>query len=394
MKRALALIALLVSANADAAEKWLDNYNNGVAAVNGRRYDSGAALLQKAIAERPNEGTELKVGLTIVAAYTPHFWLGIAKFNQGDVDGALREWRVSEEQGAIARTAYYSKLKDWVARAQAEKQIQAEKAASGARKAADAAIRRAVESQGDALSAGGDRTDAYRDAQRKLQDALNNFRKAGTNTAAYDAVTATAEQAAQSFGAAAEEGKRLKAVANNRPKPPVPAPKPVEIDIPFDEPAPPKTDTAVTKPPVPVPVPVEPKPKPDTKPADTRPVIPTTTSVAGPTPVPVPDTKPVPAPPVKVDVTPAYRAFATGDLVSAERLLTRMLATTPAAEAYLLRGCVRYTQAMLSRSPDALLLAATDDFRAALERNRALRLDRRVFSPKLVERFEQIRSGR
>jgi hypothetical protein len=71
-----------------------------------------------------------------------------------------------------------------------------------------------------------------------------------------------------------------------------------------------------------------------------------------------------------------------------------MLAATPAAEAYLLRGCVRYTRAMLSRAPDALLLAATDDFKAALEKNRALRLDRRVFSPKLVERFEQVRNGR
>ena len=380
-----ALIVLLFATNAFAAEKWLENYNKGVEAVNARRYAEAVPLLTKAIAERPTEATELKVSTTIIAAYTPHFWLGIAKFNVGDVDAALREWRVSEEQGAIARTAYYSRMKDWVARAQTEKQLQAEKAASGAKKAADTAIRRAVELQGNALSAGGDRTDAYRDAQRKLQDALARFRAAGTNVAAYESVQQSAEQAAQSFGEAAEEGKRLRAAAANRPKPlPVPPPKPLDVVVPFeDAPAPPvtKPEPKIEPKPVPPPVvitqtvpPVVEKPKPIT-----------------PTPAPV-----IVAPPAaqKADVTPAYRAFATGDLDTAETLLNRILAKTPAAEAYLLRGCVRYTKAMLSRTPNALLLAATDDFKAALERNRALRLDRRVFSPKLVERFEQVRNGR
>jgi tetratricopeptide (TPR) repeat protein len=390
VRRAFAFALLFAAANAFAAEKWLENYNKGVEAVNARRYAEAAPLLAKAIAERPTEGTELKVSMTVVAAYTPHFWLGIARFNLGDVDAALREWRVSEEQGAIARTAYYSRMKDWVARAQTEKQLQAEKAASGAKKAADAAIRRAVESQGDALSAGGDRTEAYRDAQRKLQDALARFRQAGTNSAVFDSVAQTAEQAAQSFTDAAEEGKRIKAAAANRPKPqPVPVqPKPVEFSVPFEgdpKPAlpPQKTETVA-----PAPI-VE-------KPGGGQAIvpIPVPIAVAKPTtPAPEPAGR-IAGPPPKVDVTPAYRAFATGDLAMAERLLDRMLDTTPAAEAFLLRGCVRYTRAMLSRTPDALLLAATDDFRAALDRNRALRLDRRVFSPKLVERFEQVRSGR
>ena len=385
------IVLLLLAANAFAAEpKWLENYNKGVAAVNAARYAEAVPLLSKAIAERPAEGTELKVSLTVVAAYTPHFWLGIAKFNTGDVDAALREWRISEEQGAIARTPYYSRLKDWVARAQTEKQLQAEKAASGPKKAANAAIGRALQVQLDAAAAGGDRTEAYRDAQRKLQDAQARFRQAGTNSAAYESVAQAAEQAAQNFSAAAEEGKRIKAAAANRPKPaqvqptPVPVqpvqPKPTEFEVPFDDqpkPAPPvKTETvapsprqpptANRQPPTIVPTPEQPKPQ-----------------------VIVEQPKPV-----KVDVTPAYRAFAMGDLAAAERLLNRMLAANPAAEAYLLRGCVRYTKAMLSRTPDALLLAATDDFRAALQRNRALRLDRRVFSPKLVAHFEQVRGRR
>lgn len=393
MRRAL-LVVLLLALDASAAEKWLDNYNKGVEAVNARRYSEAIPLLSKAIAEHPTEGTELKVSLTVVAAYTPHFWLGIAKFNVGDVDGALREWRVSEEQGAIAKTPYYSRLKDWVARAQTEKQLQAEKAASGAKKSADAAIRHAVELQGNALSAGGDRTEAYRDAQRKLQDALARFRLAGTNSAAYESVEQTAGQAAQSFAEAAEEGKRIRAAAANRPKPApvqVQPQKPLEVVVPFDDdppvkkpdpvkPEPVVTQTAAPPPPKPTPVVTIEKPKP----APVTPAQTTTTTAAAPLPAAAP----------KVDVTPAYRAFAMGDLNTAENLLNAIIARSSAAEAFLLRGCVRYTRAMLSRTPDPLLLAAADDFRAALDRNRALRLDRRVFSPKLVERFEQVRRGR
>ncbi|HVG24891.1 MAG TPA: hypothetical protein VND45_12100 [Thermoanaerobaculia bacterium] len=379
MRRSLALALLLVASDAFGAEKWLESYNKGVEAVNARRYAEAVPLLQSAIVARPMEATELKVSMTIVAAYTPHFWMGIAKFNVGEIDAALREWRISEEQGAIARTPYYSRLKDWVARAQTEKQLQAEKAASGPKKNASAAIGRAVELQVAALTSGGDRTDAYRDAQRRLQDAQARFRQAGTNGEAYESVAQIAEQAAQSFSAAADEGKRIKAAAANRPKPapPVVVEKPVEVSVPFEEPVRPD------------PLPVAPPAAPPERRAEARPTL--TETVAPVIEKPGVAPKPVVA---KADVTPAYRAFATGDLATAERLLNRIIATTPAAEAYLLRGCVRYTRAMLSQTPDALLLAATDDFKAALERNAALRLDRRVFSPKLVERFEQVRSGR
>jgi tetratricopeptide (TPR) repeat protein len=380
MRRALAFALLFVAANAFAAEKWWDAYNRGTAAVNARRYADAQSAMQAAIAANPNEGSEIKVGTTIIGSYLPHFWLGIAKYHLGDIDGALREWRISEEQGAVARTPYFSQLKNWVQRGQLEKQRLAEQAASGPRKAAESAISRAVQAQGDAMGAGGDRTESYRDAQRRLQDALARFRQAGTNAGAYESIAETAEQATQRFAAAAEEGKRLKAAA--KPKPQPPAPKPIEIEVPFEAP-PVKTETVV-------PVTVTPK-------KDPPPVVVKEVPVEKPAPVVTPAQPPAPVTtpvPVRADVTPAYRAFAMGDLVTAERLLTAMLAKTPAAEAYLLRGCVRYTQATLSRAPEPLLAAATNDFKAALARNRYLRLDPSVFSPKLVRRFEQVRNGR
>src|SRR6185369_1569441 len=58
----------------------------------------------------------------------------------------------------------------------------------------------------------------------------------------------------------------------------------------------------------------------------------------------------------------AYRAFATGDFDTAESLLTKILGSKPEAQAYALRGCARYTRAMLSRKADAMLASAAEDF--------------------------------
>ena len=421
MRRVLAI--LLFASTAFAAERWWDSYNRGVAAVNGKNYGLAATLLQKAIAENPTEGTAVRAGKSIIT-YVPHFWLGIAKFNLGDTDGALREWRISEEQGAVARTSYYSAMKDWVARAQREKQNEARDAVSGPSKAAEGAISRAMQIQGDAMSAGGDRTQSYRDAQRKLQEALTQFRKAGNDANVYASVSRTAEQAAKLFSTASEEGKKAKAAAAARPKPVKPAPaRPVQTAAPVET-TPVKTETVAPPAQQIEPAPVVSQAKVAAELAvqefrrkatraegeQLRRQLAAAKSDAEYDEVRLAAekrlaewTKPVPVQPAepvivgakpRVDVTPAYRAFASGDLASAEQLLTRMIVETPAAEAYLLRGCVRYTRAMLSRTPDALLVSANDDFKAELQRNRALRLDPRVFSPKLVARFEQVRGAR
>ncbi len=401
MKR-VAILLLLASGALAATEKWWDSYNRGVAAVNGKNYQLAASLLQKAIAEQPAESTSIRAGKSIIT-YVPHFWLGIAKMELGDTDGALREWRTCEEQGAVARTAYYSKMKDWIAKAQRETQRAAHSAVSGPRKAAEGAISRAMQIQGDAMSAGGDRTQSYRDAQRKLQDALSQFRKAGNDESVFTSVAHNAEQAAQLFAAAADEGKKVKAAAAVRPKPvkPVPA-KPVTAVV--ETPPPPKIEAApvVSQAKVAAEVAVQefrrkvPRAegeklrrrldaaKNDADYDEVRLVVEKRLAELE---------KPA-AKPAKADVAPAYRAYAQGDLAGAERLLTRVIGETPAAEAYLLRGCVRYTRAMLSRNAETLHASANEDFKAALRRNRSLRLDPRTFSPKLVARFEQVRSGR
>ena len=390
MKRLAVVLSLIVSLPAFAApEKWWEAYARGVAAVNARNYKVAAEALQKSIAEMPNEGTNVRTRKELIT-YVPHFWLGIAKFNLGDPDGALREWRISEEQGVVARTEYYARMKDWIARAQSEKQRNAQDSASVPKKAADVAISKALEMQLEALSAGGDRAESYLAAQRKLAEARTQFQKAGTDVNAYKNAEQTAQQAAALFNTAAADGRRLRAA--RAAAPPVRNPPPAAVKV--TQPAP------AAPPPVKV---LETPPAPLTK-TETATQILTEAEVTkriaeqeerrkkmeeAQKPAVIPEAA------TRADLRPAYRAFASGDLASSERLLTGILSARSApAEAYLLRGCARYTRAMLSRTPDPLLMAATDDFRAALQRNAALRLDRNAFSPKLVAFFEQVRGRR
>ncbi|HYC62322.1 MAG TPA: hypothetical protein VEK79_22410 [Thermoanaerobaculia bacterium] len=390
MTRALLALALLLATTASAApEKWWDAYARGVAAVKSSNYKVASEALQKAIGEMPNEATNLRAGKQLIT-YVPHFWLGIAKFNLRDVDGALREWKTSADQGVVARTEYYATMQDWVARAQTEKQRNAQNTASAPKKAADTAISKALERQLDALSAGGDRAESYLAAQRKLMEARGQFQKAGTDINAYKTAEQIAQQAATLFEKAAADGRKLKAA---RAATPPPAPKkvvvaqvmpvvqPVKVEPPPPPVPQPKTETA------PLPLPIiteaevarriaEQEEKKKKSEEAKQPVVVTATAL--------------PAP----DLRPAFRAFASGDFSASEQLLTRIVNAQPAAaEAYLLRGCARYTRAMLSRTPDSLLVAATNDFRAALQRNRGLRLDRDAFSPKLVTFFENVRNA-
>ena len=113
MKRVAFL--LLLALPAMAAETWPDAYNRGMDLVRSGKYQAGAQALQHAIDEAPQENATARVRDQIFT-YTPHFWLGIARLNLGDPDGALREWKISEDQGVVQNTVYYAQLRDLTGR--------------------------------------------------------------------------------------------------------------------------------------------------------------------------------------------------------------------------------------------------------------------------------------
>lgn len=464
-RAAVAVLVILAVVPLSAAEKWYEAYNRGVKAVNAKNYDAAIDAIQKSLAEMPNEGTSVRARNEIIT-YLPHFWLGIARFNLGDLDGALREWKTSEDQGAIQNTDYYARMRDWVARAQAEKHRLAQNASADARKAADAAVSRAMSSSMDALAAGGDRSEAYRQGQRKLQEAIAQFNKAGTDSRAYQRAGDTAGQARDLFLSAAEEAKRARAArpaATPKTQPPVEVSR-VQVEPQKQQPAPqpvkqaeaPKVQPQVVQEvPKPQPPPAQTPPAQEAAPVESEALVAARVAlqeyrgrVATATNQRRDDRKfqqalrdagrdaaeldaelqkkhdeptikrtvefvesrqreldalltmPAPAqrPPQDAKATrqqleSAYRALARGDLDGAEAMLTRIITENTAAEAFLLRGCTRYVRAALSKTPDRGMGAAADDFRAALKLNRALRLEKSAFSPKLVAYFDSVRTG-
>lgn len=448
MKRVAIALLLAAALPAAAAEKWVEAYNRGVTQVRASSFQAGAQSLQHAIEEMPQENAAQRVRDQIFT-YTPHFWLGIAKLNLGDPDGALREWKVSEEQGAIQNTPYYAQLRDLIGRANSEKQRRAEAAAAPSKQEANSAIGRALSAQMDAVTAGGDRSETYHAAQRKLVEAKDINAKAGIDVRAYKRSAELADEARGLFANAADDAKKQRASRPVRPNPlPQRKPAPGEVIIPFDDlPQPKQTVQPQPQPPAPVPAPVPvtqtvppPQPKPEVKKPEPQPETESEALVAARMAVqqyrrrlvtlnlstseaqrlegeltPQSDAKAiqrvldqvaakereldarkpveiVTAPdPLREQLESAYRAFAAGDLTSSDRALTQLLSTKESAEAYLLRGCSRYTQAMLSRNSAPLLASATADITTALRLNPSLRLDPTSWSPKLVAFFEQVK---
>ena len=361
---------IVIAAVAVAA---MNAYQRGVKAVQAKDYGAAINELQHALATAPSEGPN----------YVPHFWLGIARYETHDYDGALRDWKVSEDQGVVQGTEYYSKMREFMALAQRAKTEAARNAVAEPRKNADAAMSRAMSAQMEAVGSGGDRLDSYRNGKRKLEQALADFNHAGNDRQVYQRAAEGANQARDLFAAATDDAKRTKAAAAAKPKPVVPQPQIVlapskTISVPKLEPAPPPPAPA----PVPLPVPVESEASVAARIREQEQHARELLAKSKPVTVTAPRVNPI---------EPAYRAFARGDLATSEQLLNAMLAQKPAPEAFLLRGCTRYTRAMLSRTPAPLLATAAADFREARKLNRSARLDAAAFSPKLVAFFEQSR---
>lgn len=447
MKRAaLLLTCVLFAAAASAAEKWWDFYNRGLTAGQSENWGALGDNMQRAISMKPNEELNARARNDIIV-YVPHFWLGIAKFNLGDAEGAMREWDLSQSQGVIQKTRYYSDLRAWVSRAQGQKAKNVAKQSAANRKNADAALSKALTAQVEAMSSGADRTDGFRAAQRKLQEAWNHYNKAGSDARSYDQAAAVAGQATQMFSTVTAEAKLRKAARPAAKKP--------------------ASATASAQPVVQIPRPVPVTEKPAVAApvvsqilADARVDLQTyrrrladledsakgatvrkfvdrasdeaddwdvalrgnasdataqqivggvhartrelenriadaqlkasapagTVTISGKTGKPPQITSAA-----RTALKRAYGDYAKGSVDAAEDALTEIIAKGDGADqAYLLRGCVRYTRGMLRKNGGDIIAQAGDDFRRALTMNSSLGLDPKHFSPKIVAYFKEV----
>lgn len=431
LRRAAAATVLVLSAFGALAqgEAWWNAYQRGVTALGGGNHQLAAEQLQKAIAEKPEESATARVG-NETNIYVPHFWLGIARYHLGDIEAALREFRMSEEHGAIRNTRYAADLRAWRDRAEKELAKAAGNRAADARREAASALKAAVSAQMQAVQDGGDRSSSYLEGQKKLQEARDLSANAGDEPAKFRRAGTLAEEARSRFVTASREAKQRAARSAAAPPPQPPpatsgtaqAPEPEVVtaavadvrvalqayrrllaDAESKSPVDRDFRTFVH----------QAARQAETWEKDARGRM--TDSAAGALSDSIARAEKslrerltasrqnlrTPAEPVRESITTrdarvetAWRAYASGDLARAEALLTEIVDERPSAEAHLIRGCGRRIRALQSRTPDALNAAAAADFRSALRIDPKVRLDPEWFPPAVVSFFETIARAR
>lgn len=103
-KLLLLATVLLLSEIASAAE-WYKEYEAAIDFIRKGRYGEAIPRLQAAIAQKNQEGLNIKFYGMKFDDYVPHYYLGRAYFQQQNYQAALRELDTSASQGAIQRNA-------------------------------------------------------------------------------------------------------------------------------------------------------------------------------------------------------------------------------------------------------------------------------------------------
>jgi hypothetical protein len=102
----LFLLAVPVRADYKAA------YEEGLQASEKGDWTTVERRMREAIAEEPQESRRIRVYGMRFVPYLPHYYLGLARFEQGNCRGALEAWRTSESQGVVQATDEYGRLEE------------------------------------------------------------------------------------------------------------------------------------------------------------------------------------------------------------------------------------------------------------------------------------------
>lgn len=436
MKAATLSVLLVIFASTMTAAPnsgWIDHYQQGRAAYSEGRWGDAADAMERALAENPTEQISVRVRSESIS-YVPHFWLGLSQLKLGETAKARASLSRSESQSVIQKTTHYTELRRALSQVEQVETKRSSNELTSLRTIADEAVAVALAAQGAATEAGATRNENYRRASTKLDDALAQTK--GQPTAEnYKQKATLARQAADLFAAAKTE-----IASANRPtrapqQPAVNGPGVAQLQR--AEVAPPPSEltkeTLTQRPQSSAPTlrilrqlsELNRELRRDSEAFKKNPVLENFVrsslrrSAAWESRLKSPvaenelaviqqgmasirkdlEVLRSASRPVVVESSPApanrrhmletaYRELSRGRLGQAETLLTEAItADNSLAEAFMLRGCVRYTSAMLA-SEKAGLESALADFRTALKINPTLRLELPHFSPKLIAFFE------
>jgi hypothetical protein len=104
----LSLVASLFVLTAHADFKR--DYGSGKRAYNDGNYRDAVTDLEKAIADNAEAQAQVRIYGMRFEPYLPHYYLGQAKFNLGDCQGAMQAFRESIRQGLIQEQDQFSEL--------------------------------------------------------------------------------------------------------------------------------------------------------------------------------------------------------------------------------------------------------------------------------------------
>jgi len=101
--KTLAVSLILVCTVSIAAAEWYKDYEAGLEHIKKGRYGEAVPRLQSAIAQKHQEGLNIKFYGMKFDDYFPHYYLGKAYFLQKNYQSALKEFDISSSQGEIQR---------------------------------------------------------------------------------------------------------------------------------------------------------------------------------------------------------------------------------------------------------------------------------------------------
>lgn len=101
--RTLAVSLILVCTVSTSAAEWYKDYEAGLELMKKGRAGEAIARLQAAIAQKNQEGLNIKFYGMKFDDYLPHYYLGKAYFLQKNYKSALNEFDISSSQGEIQR---------------------------------------------------------------------------------------------------------------------------------------------------------------------------------------------------------------------------------------------------------------------------------------------------
>jgi hypothetical protein len=106
----VALASVLCLCARDARADYKETYKKGLEAVERSQWAAAEGFMREAIKERPAEGESIRLYGQRFETYLPQYYLGLALFQKGDCEGAVKAWETSEAQGAIRKASQYKSL--------------------------------------------------------------------------------------------------------------------------------------------------------------------------------------------------------------------------------------------------------------------------------------------